>query len=46
VLAPLSVDGASTRPANIPGNYFQDWIMAMPEFNLRLANDHVAGIAR
>jgi predicted amidohydrolase YtcJ len=35
--------GGSNRPANIAGNYFQDWIMAMPKYNLRLANDHVAG---
>ena len=35
--------GGSKRPANIAGNYFQDWIMAMPNYNLRLANDHVAG---
>jgi predicted amidohydrolase YtcJ len=35
--------GGSNRPAAIAGNYFQDWIMAMPRFNLRLANDHVAG---
>lgn len=35
--------GGSKRPANIAGNYFQDWIMAMPDYNLRLANDHVAG---
>jgi hypothetical protein len=35
--------GGSNRPANITGNYFQEWIMAMPKYNLRLANDHVAG---
>jgi predicted amidohydrolase YtcJ len=35
--------GGSDRPANISGNYFQDWVMAMPKYNLRLANDHVAG---
>jgi predicted amidohydrolase YtcJ len=35
--------GGSKRPANIAGNYFQDWIMTMPKYNLRLGNDHVAG---
>ena len=35
--------GGSNRPSNISGNYFQEWIMAMPKYHLRLANDHVAG---
>jgi predicted amidohydrolase YtcJ len=33
----------SGRAANINGNYFQDWVMAMGQYGLRLANDHVAG---
>jgi predicted amidohydrolase YtcJ len=35
--------GASGRAANINGNYFQDFVMGMGAFGLRLANDHVAG---
>jgi predicted amidohydrolase YtcJ len=35
--------GASGRAANINGNYFQDFVMGMGAYGLRLANDHVAG---
>ncbi len=35
--------GGGSRPANISGNYFRDWIMSMGRNGLRLANDHVAG---
>jgi predicted amidohydrolase YtcJ len=35
--------GGPARSANIAGNYFQDWVLTMGAYNLRLANDHVAG---
>ncbi len=35
--------GGSGRAAPISGNYFEEWIMAMGDYGLRLANDHVAG---
>jgi predicted amidohydrolase YtcJ len=35
--------GGSGRASNIPGNYFKDFLMTMGQYNLRLANDHVAG---
>jgi len=35
--------GGSGRAANINGNYFRDFIVNMGRYNLRLANDHVAG---
>lgn len=35
--------GGSGRAANIPGNYFLDWMLGMGQYGLRLANDHVSG---
>jgi predicted amidohydrolase YtcJ len=35
--------GGSGRASNITGNYFKDFIVNMGRYNLRLANDHVAG---
>jgi len=31
------------RSQSITGNYFKDWLITMGRYNLRLANDHVAG---
>jgi len=35
--------GGPARSANIGGNYFQDWVMIMGQYGLRMANDHVSG---
>jgi hypothetical protein len=35
--------GGPPRAQRVSGNYFRDFIMEMGQYNLRLANDHVAG---